>query len=377
MGFVRQSFKRQMFITFLAVTLILVIGGGILTVQGFQARIRADYELRDFKQEAMIEKELGEILEGVEGTIDGIATNAVLTDSLSKGRKNALNIYTALYEETRQVRDFAVVDLYLGEICMYSTRSGYKSAKLPLYYSVLKEASDNEGKVIYTLDSGDASGSGGALMVARQVVKGDVPGFVVIRIEQAELESQLSGLLNANDGFMLTNQFLRPFCLLGSAKDKTALTLIRENFFGGELYNQGFDSNVYINEIGTTGLLGIYITPPALDETAVRAGYQIIIFLAIASVLICLFVANRLSNYVSKPISVLAQGMKRFRKGDFDAKIELEREDEFEQLAVGFNKMTTQLKDTMEERVQAERTVNETRIKMMQAQLNPHFLYNT
>ena len=180
MGFVRQSFKRQMFITFLAVTLILVIGGGILTVQGFQARIRADYELRDFKQEAMIEKELGEILEGVEGTIDGIATNAVLTDSLSKGRKNALNIYTALYEETRQVRDFAVVDLYLGEICMYSTRSGYKSAKLPLYYSVLKEASDNEGKVIYTLDSGDASGSGGALMVARQVVKGDVPGFVVL-----------------------------------------------------------------------------------------------------------------------------------------------------------------------------------------------------
>ncbi|MBR1641943.1 MAG: sensor histidine kinase [Butyrivibrio sp.] len=377
MGFVRQSFKRQMFITFLAVTLILVIGGGILTIQGFQARIRADYELRDSKQEAMVEKKLGEILLSVEETIDGIAGNEVLTDSFTKGRKNSLNIYTALYEETRQVRDFAVVDLYLGEICMYSTRSGYKSAKLPLYYSVLKEASDNEGKVIYTLDSGDASGSGGALMVARQVVKGDVPGFVVIRIEQAELESQLSGLLNANDGFMLTNQFLRPFCLLGSAKDKTALTLIRENFFGGELYNQGFDSNVYINEIGTTGLLGIYITPPALDETAVRAGYQIIIFLAIASVLICLFVANRLSNYVSKPINVLTQGMKRFRKGDFDAKIELEREDEFEQLAVGFNKMTTQLKDTMEERVQAERTVNETRIKMMQAQLNPHFLYNT
>ena len=50
MGFVRQSFKRQMFITFLAVTLILVIGGGILTVQGFQARIKADYEFRDSRQ---------------------------------------------------------------------------------------------------------------------------------------------------------------------------------------------------------------------------------------------------------------------------------------------------------------------------------------
>ena len=77
------------------------------------------------------------------------------------------------------------------------------------------------------------------------------------------------------------------------------------------------------------------------------------------------------------PIGTLAAGMRRFRKGDFDAKIELSREDEFEQLAVGFNKMTTQLKDTMEERVAAERKVNETRIEMMQAQLNPHFLYNT
>ena len=39
--------------------------------------------------------------------------------------------------------------------------------------------------------------------------------------------------------------------------------------------------------------------------------------------------------------------------------------------------MTTQLKDTMDERVAAERKINETRIAMMQSQLNPHFLYNT
>ena len=41
MGFIRQSFKRQIFIIFLAVTLAMVIIGGILTVQGFQASIKA------------------------------------------------------------------------------------------------------------------------------------------------------------------------------------------------------------------------------------------------------------------------------------------------------------------------------------------------
>ncbi len=132
-----------------------------------------------------------------------------------------------------------------------------------------------------------------------------------------------------------------------------------------------------MNEIGKTGLLSIYVTPPALGESAVKVGYQILTLEALFSVIVCLIVASRLSAYFSKPISTMASGMKRFRKGDFDAKIELSREDEFEQLAVGFNKMTSQLKQTMEERVEAERTINETRIEMMQAQLNPHFLYNT
>ena len=35
-----HSFKRQLFVVFLAVMLILVISGGFLTVQGFRTRLR-------------------------------------------------------------------------------------------------------------------------------------------------------------------------------------------------------------------------------------------------------------------------------------------------------------------------------------------------
>ncbi len=377
MGFVRQSYKRQLFITFLAVTLILVIVGGIVTIQGFQARVKADYEKRDAQRESEVEDRINGIILGTEDTIEGIAKTPVLLDALTKGRKNSLAIYTSLYEQTAGIRDYAVVDLYMGGMCMYSTRSGYKSDALPDYYSVLFEAANSGGKTVYTLDPGEASESGAALLIARQIQKGELPGFVVVRISQGELEKQLRSYINANDGFMLTNSYLRPFCLLGTAMDQKDLTLIRENLFSGNPYNMGFKKNVYINEISDTGLLGIYTTPPALDETSIRASYQILILLALISVFVCLVVASRMSVHVSKPITVLARGMKRFSQGDFDARIELFREDEFEQLAVGFNRMTSQLKETMEERVRAERTVNETRIKMMQAQLNPHFLYNT
>ena len=377
MGFVRQSFKRQIFVVFLAVTLFLVIFGGVLTVQGFQARIKSDYEKRDAEQEAVAIGKINDILKKSEETLDAIADSEVLLKSFYKGRKNSIAIYADLYEATRQVRPFAQVDLYMGSRCMYSTASGSKPAALPDYYGVIREAVQSGGQTVFSQDISNSAGEEGDFLIARLMVDKEEPGIALIRIDQQVLRDQLSGSINARDGFMLTGRFLEPFCLVGTAEDGEDLLAIRSNLQSGKLYTEGFKKNIYIRELGDTGLLGIYVTPPALDESAVRAGYQIIMFLAVISVLICLIVANRMSNYVAKPIGTMAAGMRRFRKGDFDAKIELNREDEFEQLAVGFNKMTTQLKDTMEERVAAERKVNETRIEMMQAQLNPHFLYNT
>ena len=274
MGFVRQSFKRQIFVTFLAVTLFLVIFGGILTVQGFQARVQADYTKRDRDQEAVVTGRIEDIIEKTEKTLDDISDNTTLIGAFYRGRKNTLIIYGALYEVTQDIRGYAQVDLYMGDRCMYTTASGPKPATMPEYYSILYDAAANSGKTVYALDPGSSSESGGTLLIARQVLKKDEPGYVVIRIEEQELKNQLSGAINARDGFMLTNKFLRPLCLLGTATDGKDLTAIRSNLFSGGLYNEGFENNVYMSELGDSGLLSIYITPPALDESAVRSGYR-------------------------------------------------------------------------------------------------------
>jgi two-component system sensor histidine kinase YesM len=377
MGFVRQSFKRQIFVVFLAVTLFMVIFGGILTVQGFQARIKADYEKRDSEQEQQITGKLETVLGYCESTLDNIENSSTLVSSFYKGRKNSLKIYSELYEASRDIRSFAVVELYMGGLCMYSTTSGYKNQSLPVHFAILYDAGSSKGRTVYGLDPGGKAMEDTDILIARQIVDKEEPGVAVIRIKQEEIASLLTGVLGAKDGFMLVNSHFRPLSLLGTSEDGGTLEAVRSNLFNGRLYNEDITGNVYVSELGETGLLGIYVTPPALDESAVRAGYQIILLLAVISVIVCLVVSGRMSNYVSKPIRILSAGMNRFRKGDFDAKIELDREDEFEELAVGFNRMTTQLKETMEERVAAERRVNETRIEMMQAQLNPHFLYNT
>ena len=67
MGFIRQSFKRQIFVVFMIVTLILIILSGVLTIQGFQARIHADYEKTDQEQVIEINNKITELLDASEG----------------------------------------------------------------------------------------------------------------------------------------------------------------------------------------------------------------------------------------------------------------------------------------------------------------------
>ena len=378
-GFIRHSFRRQLFIVFLAVTLALVLFGGILTIQGFQARIRADHGRQDEEQAQVISERVLTMVELSEKVLEALAGNETLREVLESGRKEALEVYSILYEETAGIRDFATVDLYKDGECMYTTGIGGMPGNLPEDYAVLKDACEKAGGTVYALDPSNTSAERSDLLIARMISPDQqkVKCYAIVRIGNAQIESQLAGLVNSRDGYMLTNRFLRPFCLIGTAKDYSALTLIRNNLFAGFAYDSGAKNNIYISELEKQGLLCVYITPPALEESAVRAGYRIIILLVLISILVCLFAASRMTNLVAKPINTLSAAMRRFRKGDFDVKIDLNREDEFGQLATGFNKMTGQLKQTMAEQVAAERSVNEARTQMMQAQLNPHFLYNT
>ena len=88
-------------------------------------------------------------------------------------------------------------------------------------------------------------------------------------------------------------------------------------------------------------------------------------------------VAIGISSFLSKPIHVLHDAMDEVQEGNLDTHVDMERQDEFGELAENFNIMIKRISSYMEERVRREKELNETQIAMMQSQLNPHFLYNT
>lgn len=64
-------------------------------------------------------------------------------------------------------------------------------------------------------------------------------------------------------------------------------------------------------------------------------------------------------------------------QGNFKARIKVDSQDELGQLSESFNVMSEHMTDNMERFLAREKELSEVQIKMMQAQLNPHFLYNT
>jgi two-component system, sensor histidine kinase YesM len=92
---------------------------------------------------------------------------------------------------------------------------------------------------------------------------------------------------------------------------------------------------------------------------------------------ISLLISFMLSHRFSQPIKSLQGIMKQVEKGNFDIRSDIEHHNEIGQLARTFNLMIGKIKNLMQEIIQTQETKRQTELKLLQAQINPHFLYNT
>ncbi|MCL6458655.1 MAG: sensor histidine kinase, partial [Gorillibacterium sp.] len=84
-----------------------------------------------------------------------------------------------------------------------------------------------------------------------------------------------------------------------------------------------------------------------------------------------------ISTWFTKPITRLLVSMRKVQKGDFTQSISVVDEDELSQLNHGYNTMVRRVGQLIEEVYQEQLKQKEAELKLLQSQINPHFLYNT
>jgi two-component system sensor histidine kinase YesM len=78
-----------------------------------------------------------------------------------------------------------------------------------------------------------------------------------------------------------------------------------------------------------------------------------------------------------KRIQNLMKQTQQVEKGDFSANVSVQSKDEIGLLGLRFNRMVERLRDLIENKYKMEIRNRESELKLLQSQINPHFLYNT
>lgn len=83
-----------------------------------------------------------------------------------------------------------------------------------------------------------------------------------------------------------------------------------------------------------------------------------------------------ITSLMFKRFRVMMKMMKRIQEGEFSARIDSGSQDEVGELALNFNHMAEKLEGMVSSLIEKETAKRDAEIKALQAQVNPHFLYN-
>ena len=84
-----------------------------------------------------------------------------------------------------------------------------------------------------------------------------------------------------------------------------------------------------------------------------------------------------ISNVVTKPLLRLREAIVEVSTGDFDHQVEITTQDEIGEVAQCFNRMVNSIRELIEKNYVITLQEKESELAALQAQINPHFLYNT
>lgn len=373
------SFKGRLFAAFLLASLVPLLICSAMLLQIFRLRMTEDDAADADERLGSVAAALDSACGGFDSAREAIQGDRLILSALSGGEAEDTRVYARLFEHTGQTRDFARFDLYdaAGQL-RYSTRSGGLDGELPTDWGILGKAAGG-GLVFLACDGAEDTASpllqGAA---ALSLPDGETAGYLVISLYQSDFYTLLEGKYGAKYTLLLLDPYWRGVYCTQPALGESLAGELRSRLLSGQSLDgaQGdFLYSVALHE--QTGLYLVLQRAQVFTRETVALLYTVSLSCALAGVLVSVLLSLSLSRQMFRPIGQLRAGIREVERGNLDVSLAQARGDELGELSRHFNSMVAALKYNQQQLLENQRELNQAQIRMLQAQLNPHFLCNT
>lgn len=365
------SFRTKLLASFLAVGVVPLVICVLLMLNIFQASLTRQAADTARGELAGVIQTLDVFFSRGETAMGRLQGDAQVIQTLNQSRPAATQaLYSSLYGAAGTLVQSADLSLYDDRgrwVC--STATGRED--LPTHWGILA-AADETNSVLYR---GVDSGVRAAAAIRNQ---GVTVGYAVVDVSSAQLRRIFVGEYSAANGLLLLDPFWDKIYASSEIQDEALPAHLRTQLLSAQtLGDQEDRSDFYIGTEPHSGFVLVLRQPKPLAEWMMRLLYLV----SALSILLCLglgiAVSMGFSRQLFHPIQTMNAAMRQVEEGNLSVRLDNSRTDEMGQLAGRFNRMTERLETNLADSLRQQQELSDAQIRMMQAQLNPHFLYNT
>jgi two-component system, sensor histidine kinase YesM len=331
---------------------------------------------------AVLDKELSEI----EQLSFQVSTDEFVQNSLKRIKDNpkAYEVYrmkaklldalVTYATQKRYITSVQIIDNH-GEnyIAGFNTKIKYRSEDIPLHVFSRKGANvwsglENQNKLTAT-----------RMIRGKENISLEYLGTLIITIDMDKLirgslkiPSDNDLVITRDDGIVYMSDF--------NKLDDHSIPAVKVGS-GYEIMNiSGKDYLIAFHDSEFSNLTYYHFLPfdNITKQSSIIKKWLIVYFLLM--LLLTIFLSRRAASALSKPIESLTVKMKQAQKGHFE-QFDFDGDgypnDEVGQLHDNFQIMINRINKLIKENYQKQLVIKETEYKALQAQINPHFLYNT
>ncbi len=206
---------------------------------------------------------------------------------------------------------------------------------------------------------------------------GKTAGYLMADLSFKDAQSPLSDKANAvTVALVLTDEFDRIVAAYADVSDD-----VFGRFFlpagGGEIEISGLKYAYARAELPRHRLQAYGLASLQFIVSSFRFGLvTICVIIALFSAVFALILARSVRR-LTRPIAEILSVMRKVSRGDFSARLEVSSGDELEEIAASLNSLVVEMESTVKKLMEGIEQAKTAEIKQLQAQFNPHFLYNS